>query len=83
MEKEKLKEAAEKLYPYNPFWIGSGKNARLYDEFKTQRDSFIEGAKWQTERMYSIDFIMWYSGMDKDKIENAHKRWINETFKSE
>jgi hypothetical protein len=47
------------------------------------RMTFIDGAKWQAERMYSIDFIMWYSGMDKEKIENAHKRWINETFKSE
>jgi hypothetical protein len=37
----------------------------------------------EKEQKYSIDFIMWYSGMDKDKIENAHKRWINETFKSE
>jgi hypothetical protein len=37
----------------------------------------------EEEQKYSIDFIMWYSGMDKDKIENAHKRWINETFKSE
>ena len=37
----------------------------------------------EEEQKYSIDFIMWYRGMDKDKIENAHKRWINETFKSE
>jgi hypothetical protein len=50
---------------------------------RTKRESFIAGAKWQSERMYSIDFIIWYSGMDKDKIQNAHKRWINETFKSE
>jgi hypothetical protein len=56
MEKEKLKEAAEKLYPYNPFWIGSGENARLYDEFKTQRDSFIEGAKWMQEQYYNETF---------------------------
>jgi len=49
----------------------------------TKRESFIAGAKWQSERMYSIDFIIWYSGMDKDKIQNAHKRWIKETFKPE
>jgi hypothetical protein len=49
-----------------------------------QLDSLIEQAKEiEKEQKYSIDFIMWYSGMDKDKIENAHKRWIRETFKSE
>jgi len=48
------------------------------------KTSDIEQAKEiEKEQKYSIDFIMWYSGMDKDKIENAHKRWINETFKSE
>jgi hypothetical protein len=49
-----------------------------------QRDDIIQQAKeMEKQQKYSIDFIMWYSGMDKDKIENAHKRWINETFKSE
>lgn len=46
--------------------------------------SLIDQAKeMEKEQKYSIDFIMWYSGMDKEKIENAHKRWYNETFKSE
>ena len=53
MKQETLEEVAKRLYPHKPFWIGSGKSARLYDEFKTQRDSFIEGAKWQQERSYS------------------------------
>ncbi len=30
------------------------------------------------EKMYSESFVLWYSGMDKQKIENAHKRWLNE-----
>jgi hypothetical protein len=71
MEKETLEEAAENLYPHNPFWIGSGENARLYDEFKTQRDSFIEGAKWMQEQLEKLkDFDTW-------------KEWKNQTFKSE
>ncbi len=49
----------------------------LYNEY------FKQAKEMEKEQKYSIDFIMWYSGMDKDKIENAHKRWINETFKSE
>jgi hypothetical protein len=44
----------------------------------------LEQAKeMEKEQKYSIDFIMWYSGMDKEKIERSHKRWNNETFKSE
>lgn len=57
MKQETLEEVAERLYPHKPFWIGSGKSARLYDEFKTQRDSFIDGAKWQTERSYSEEEV--------------------------
>lgn len=46
-------------------------------------EDFTKAKEMEKQQKYSIDFIMWYSGMDKDKIENAHKRWINETFKSE
>ena len=42
-----------------------------------------QAKEMEKEQNYSIHFIMWYSGMDKEKIENAHKRWYNETFKSE
>ena len=70
-KQETLEEVANRLF----YTVGN--------EGISSIDSFIKGAKWQAERMYSIDFIMWYSGMDKDKIENAHKRWIKETFKSE
>lgn len=52
-DKETLEEVVERLYPNKPFWIGSGDNARLYDEFKAQRDAFINGTKWQAKRMYS------------------------------
>jgi hypothetical protein len=48
MEKETLEEAAGKLYPNagydDEMWCDSGE---LF------REKFIEGAKWQAERMYS------------------------------
>ena len=43
MNKEKLEEAAERLYPF-------------IDELASKR-SFIEGAKWQQERMYSEEEV--------------------------
>jgi len=47
-------------------------------------DNLVEKAKeMDNKQKYSIDFIMWYSGMNQQQIENAHKRWIKETFKSE
>jgi len=30
-----------------------------------------------------IDFAQWYSGMDRDKVINAYKRYQNETFKQQ
>jgi len=35
--------------------------------------SFIE------EKMYSEAFVLWYSGMELEKIKLAHKRWKKET----
>ena len=32
------------------------------------------------EKMYSMEFIKWYSGMEEQKILNAHKRWIKENL---
>jgi len=56
-KQETLEEAALKKYRKNPFWIGSGDSSRLYDEFKSQRDAFIAGAKWQAERSYTLEQI--------------------------
>jgi hypothetical protein len=49
MNKETLEEAAEREYPTSLDTI----NLNGYDEAKTNRIAFIEGAKWQAERMYS------------------------------
>ena len=50
MNQETLEEAAEKLYPVE---IGNESYNRGSDENKFAREAFIEGARWQAERMYS------------------------------
>ena len=32
----------------------------------------------QQRELLPIDFVMWYSGMEKQKIVNAIKRWMKE-----
>ena len=56
-EIETLENAALNLYPNNPYWVGDGKNRRLYDEFAKSRQGFIQGAKWQAKRMYSEEEV--------------------------
>ena len=58
MEKETLKEAAEKRIPTS---------TKIWDLTETRRSDFIAGAKWQAEKMYSeeevqnlIKIIEWY-----------------------
>ena len=49
-----------------------------------KRDEIIQQSKeMEKQQKYSINFIMWYSGMNQHQIENAHKRWINETPKTD
>ena len=45
MEKETLKEVAERIYDDNLF------------NYEKYRDGFIRGAKWQSERMYSEEEV--------------------------
>ena len=49
MKEETLEEAAQRLYPIN-FSID-------YDKNKEERDIWLEGAKWQAERMYSEEEV--------------------------
>lgn len=46
---------------------------------KTTEDNTIVISEAE-EKMYSESFVLWYSGMDKQKVENAHKRWIKENL---
>jgi hypothetical protein len=48
-KQETLEEAAEKLYPENWESIMEGQ----HDSNSYERNAFIKGAKWQSERMYS------------------------------
>jgi hypothetical protein len=50
MKKETLEEAALRLYPID---IRDCENSEDWDINKQYRDEFIEGAKWQQEKMYS------------------------------
>ena len=50
--KETLEEAAEKVYPNDGF-----KDEIWADIGEVFREKFIEGAKWQQERMYSEEEV--------------------------
>ena len=52
-KQETLEEAAEKFYP--------PKTTDLICSPKLVRDSFIAGAKWQQERMYSEDDMIMFA----------------------
>jgi hypothetical protein len=67
MEKETLEEAAERLYPvvikpildvYND---GVSNQIDEEDINEDSRESFIDGAKWQQERMYSEEDIIGFA----------------------
>ena len=69
--KETLEEAAEKVYPNDGF-----KDEIWADIGEVFREKFIEGAKWQQERMYSeaIEFAEWIRIKD---FQTASKdNWI-------
>ena len=51
--KETLEEAAEKVYPNDGF-----KDEIWADIGEVFREKFIEGAKWQQERMYSEEEVL-------------------------
>ena len=53
MNKETLEEAPERLYPENWESIMDGQ----HDSNSYERTAFINGAKWQQERMYSEEEV--------------------------
>ena len=81
MEKETLEEAADKYYP--------PKTTDLICSPKLVRDAFVEGAKWQSERMYSeddvdelvnnlIDKFLNYNG---SSVDNEKLKWFYQQLK--
>ena len=57
MKTETLEEVAERLYPENWESIMDGQ----HDSNSYERTAFINGAKWQQERMYSEEEILKFS----------------------
>ena len=69
--KETLEEAANKIYPNDEY-----RDEYYCDMGEVHREKFIEGAKWQAERMYSeaIEFAEWIRIKD---FQTASKdNWI-------
>ncbi len=62
MKQETLEEAAERLYPTT---IDSFTDTGI-DMSETERLIFINGAKWQQERMYSEEeaYKIWKAGQE-------------------
>jgi hypothetical protein len=78
--KETLEEAAERLYPIN-FTID-------YDTNKEERDIWLNGAKWQAERMYSEEEVIKLliyckdrfggSGLEDYTSDSEVKQWFEQ-----
>ena len=80
--KTELEEAAEKMYreyPNNPYDKPNWHYNRDVNCFR-KRKAFINGAKWQAERMYS-EVFEWLSSKDylSDKVDVIKKEF--EQFK--
>ena len=78
--KETLEEAANKIYPNNGF-----EDELYWDLGEIYREKFIEGAKWQQERMYSYmkkyaDYCLRCSAGKTLKIPLQPSQWF-EQFK--
>jgi hypothetical protein len=57
--KETIEEAAEKEFPLlNTQWCKTGAAEEENLELLGHRKSFIKGAKWQAERMYSEEEVL-------------------------
>ena len=71
---ETLEEVAERLYPI----IETDNYMDMYDKNFDIRKSFIEGAKWQQQQMYSEDEVLsfgkscFYKGFEKSEKDDAN-----------
>jgi DNA-binding transcriptional MerR regulator len=76
-----LNKEAEEYYPNNPYWIGAGESARLYDEYASKRIAFIKGtnSKYVQQKVLQaqIDILTSYKAMGSiitEEIENLEKQ---------
>ncbi len=82
MKQETLEEAAERLYPVvikpilDVYDDGVSNQIGEEDINEDNRESFIEGAKWQAERMYSeeevLDMLKFFT-----KDTRGDKPWVD------
>lgn len=73
MDKETIEEAAKKRVPTS---------ASVWDLTETRRNDFIAGAKWQEERMYSEEDVLFafvHGGTKFEENKDANK--LSENFK--
>jgi hypothetical protein len=68
MKKETLEEAANKIYPNDEY-----RDEYYCDMGELHREKFIEGAKWQQERMYSEEEVIELIKKAVYKKQNAWK----------
>jgi hypothetical protein len=74
--KETLEEAANKIYPNNGF-----EDELYWDLGEIYRDKFIEGAKWQAERMYSEEEVIKIVEKSRETGLTAEFLLLTEQFK--
>ena len=87
MEKETLQEAAEREFPLvDTEWCRTGVNYQENLQLLGHRKSFIAGANWQAERMYSEEDIKKaiklaiYSERNKHKDDNKYINPLIENY---
>ena len=70
-KEETVEEAAERIF------------TPAYTNYKVRRQGFIEGAKWQKERMYSEEdmfaFLDWSKSSNQEKLEYELKCLLSGT----
>ena len=62
------------------------KNYYLYERGWISDDSLVDllfDLIIDLKKKQIISFAEWYSGMEKEKVERAYQRYLNETFKKE
>jgi len=75
--KETIEQASERMYPNKPY--ATGDKGIMYDEFAKQRIGFIEGAKWQADKMYSEEDII--KIVEKSRTTGLTAEYLIEQFK--
>ena len=71
IKQETIEEAAERLYPI------SGPNS-MWNSL--QQDGFIEGAKWQEEKMFTKNDIIKAFYTDRRVWKNRFQDWVDVDF---